>query len=137
MFRFFQPRYLFKIAWLGFGLFGLTIIAKQYFPNVTTDLKSSKLIKGVQTELAETDQAADFSSQSTELNLQNLDPQTATEVIARVIREQITQVIQETSTEVKEFPTKTVRKIKIGACEELLEEDICAVAQELQCGTID
>ncbi len=130
---FLKPKLLFKLAWLGFGLAGLVIVAKQYFPNFPGKLKDSNLVKGVQTEL--TQQTGDLSNQSDQVSFQNLDPQTASQVISQVIKRQITQVIQEASTEVKQFPQKTVRKIKIGACEELLEEDICAVAQELDCSS--
>lgn len=42
-------------------------------------------------------------------------------------------ILEETTEEIKEFPAKQIRKIKIGACEELLEEDICSVASELNC----
>jgi hypothetical protein len=132
---FLKPKLLLKLAWLGFGLAGLYIVAQKYFPNFPAQLKDSSVVKGVQSELAETTQTSDFSSQSDQINLQNLDPQTASQVISQVIKRQITQVIQEASTEVKQFPQKTVRKIKIGACEELLEEDICAVAQELDCSS--
>jgi len=131
--EFLKPKLLLKLAWLGFGLVGLVIVAKQYFPNFPGKLKDSNLVKGVQTELAQ--QTGDFSDQADQANLQNLDPQTASQVISQVIKRQITQVIQEASTEIKQFPKKTVRKIKIGACEELLEEDICAVAQELDCSS--
>jgi len=130
---FLRPKLLLKLAWLGFGLAGLVIVAKQYFPNFPGKLKDSNLVKGVQTELAQ--QTGDFSDQADQTSLQNLDPQTASQVISQVIKRQITQVIQEASTEIKQFPKKTVRKIKIGACEELLEEDICAVAQELDCSS--
>jgi len=130
---FLKPKLLLKLAWLGFGLAGLVIVSKQYFPSFPSKLKDSNLVKGVQTELSQ--QTGDFSNQSDQVSLQNLDPQTASQVISQVIKRQITQVIQEASTEVKQFPKKTVRKIKIGACEELLEEDICAVAQELDCSS--
>ena len=126
-----------KILWFGFGLFGLIIIAKQYFPDFLPNLKNSSLIKGVQSGLIQS-QDADFSSQSTErpINLKDLtqlDPQQASQAISQVIKEEITKILETTTTEIKQFPAKQVKQIKIGACENLLEEDICSVAKELKC----
>lgn len=129
----FNSQRLFKFGWLAFGLTGLVIVFNQYFPNLIPSLKNSSLVKGVQTEVAQTTSTTDFSTQSPEVNLKNLDPQEAAEVIAKIVSQEVNRVIQQTSVQVKEFPQKQVRKIKIGACEELLEEDICAVAQELDC----
>jgi len=128
-----RPKKLLKYAWFGFGLAGAAIIIKQYFPNLPAQLKNSNLVKGVQTELVESTQDAGISSVSEEINLQNLDPQAASQVIAKVVRQEITKVIQVATEEVKQFPAKQVKKIKIGACEELLEEDICSVADQLDC----
>lgn len=126
-----------KILWFGFGLFGLIIIAKQYFPDFLPNLKNSSLIKGVQSGLVQS-QDADFSSQSTErpINLKDLtrlDPQQASQAISQVIKEEITKILETTTTEIKQFPAKQVKQIKIGACENLLEEDICSVAKQLKC----
>lgn len=126
-----------KILWFGFGLFGLIIIAKQYFPDFLPNLKNSSLIKGVQSGLIQS-QDADFSSQSTErpINLKDLtqlDPQQASQAISQVIKEEITKILETTTTEIKQFPAKQVKQIKIGACENLLEEDICSVAKQLKC----
>lgn len=128
---------LLKIIWFGFGIFGLIIIAKQYFPDFLPNLKNSSLIKGVQSGLVQS-QDADFSSQSTErpINLKDLtqlDPQQASQAISQVIKEEITKILESTTTEIKQFPAKQVKQIKIGACENLLEEDICSVAKQLKC----
>jgi hypothetical protein len=131
----FKPQRLFKFAWIAFGLTGLVIVFNQYFPNLIPSFKNSSLIKGVQTEMAQTSSTADSSTQPAEVNLKNLDPQEAAEVIAKIVSQEVSRVIQQTSTQVKEFPQKQVRKIKIGACEELLEEDICSVARELDCAS--
>lgn len=124
MFKFFKPKFLIKIIWFGFGLFGLYIVFKQYLPDFWPNLKNSDLVKGVQSELIKT-QSTDFSSIS--------DPEEAGQAIAKIVSQQITEVIKNTTSQVKEFPQKQVRKIKIGACEELLEEDICSVAKEIKC----
>lgn len=124
MFKFFKPKFLIKVIWLGFGLFGLYIVFKQYLPDFWPNLKNSDLVKGVQSELIKT-QSADFSLTS--------NPEEAGQAIAKIISQQITEVIKNTTSQVKEFPQKQVRKIKIGACEELLEEDICSVAKEIKC----
>lgn len=137
MLIFLKPKFLLKLAWFGFGLFGLIIIAKQYFPDFLPNLKNSSLIKGVQSGLVQS-QDADFSSQSTErpINLKDLtqlDPQQASQAISQVIKEEITKILETTTTEIKQFPAKQVKQIKIGACENLLEEDICSVAKQLKC----
>ncbi len=137
MFKFLRPKYLVKYLWFAFGLAGLFIVAKTYFPNLIPQLANSDLVKGVQSELIYT-QTGDYSSDpSQKLSLSNLEPEQASQVLGKVIKEQITKVLKETTEEVKEFPKKQVRKIKIGACEELLEEDICSVASELNCSTSD
>jgi len=141
--KFLKPKYLIKFIWFAFGLAGTVIIAKQYFPDLLPKIKNSNLVRGVQTELLHTvADNVDSSSDNTEdgigqtlgiQDLKNLDPQEAGKVIGKVVSDQITEFIKETKVEIKEYPAKQVKKIKIGACEELLEEDICSIAQELQC----
>jgi len=132
-----QPKKLFKYAWFAFGLIGLTIVAKQYFPNLPNAIRNSSLVKGVQTELDQSTQDADFSASLEEINLKNLDPQAASQVIGQIVKQEITQVLELVTEEIKEFPARQVKKIKIGACEELLEEDICSVAEQLDCSPSD
>jgi hypothetical protein len=138
MVSFLRPKFIARLIWFGFGLFGLIIIFKQYFPQFWPKLQQSNLVKGVQGELIKTVTTSDSSGQSgsvnPQLNLQDLDPQEAGEVIAKVVSQQITELIKESTVQIKEFPAKQVQKIKIGACEDLLEEDICSVASELHCG---
>ena len=126
-----------KILWFGFGLFGLIIIAKQYFPDFLPNLKNSSLIRGVQSGLVQ-NQSADFSNQSSDqpINLKELakmDPQQSGQIISQLIKAEITKILESTTTEIKQFPASQVKKIKIGACENLLEEDICSIAKQLQC----
>jgi len=125
--KFLKPKYLIKFIWFAFGLAGTVIIAKQYFPDLLPKIKNSNLVRGVQTELLHT--VADNVDSSSD----NTEPQEAGKVIGKVVSDQITEFIKETKVEIKEYPAKQVKKIKIGACEELLEEDICSIAQELQC----
>ena len=132
-----KPKKLFKYIWFAFGLTGLAIVAKQYFPNLSDTIKNSSLVKGVQTELDQSTQDADFSTSLEEINLKNLDPQTASQVIGKIVKQEITQVLEVVTEEIKEFPARQVKKIKIGACEELLEEDICSVAEQLDCSPND
>lgn len=139
--KLFKPKYLFKLAWFGFGLFGLIVLAKQYFPDLWPRLQNTDLVKGIQGELISTSTKdlnikgeIDEETGSTQLDLKQLDPQQAGQAVAKVISEKIVELVKETTVEVKHFPAKQIRKIKIGACEELLEEDICSVASELQCG---
>jgi len=101
------------------------------------NLKNSSFIKGVQSGLVQ-NQTADFSSQSTPqpLNLKELtklDPQQSSQIISQLIKAEITKILESTTTEIKQFPASQVKKIKIGACENLLEEDICSIAKQLQC----
>lgn len=137
MFTFLKPKFLLKLVWFGFGLFGLFIIVKQYFPDFLPNLKNSSLIKGVQSGLVQ-NQTADFSSDSTAqpINLKELtkmDPQQSSQIISQLIKAEITKILESTTTEIKQFPATQVKKIKIGACENLLEEDICSIAKQLQC----
>jgi len=127
--KFLRPKRLFKYLWFGFGLAGLLITVNYYWPNLFPSLKNGNLVKGVQTQLSE-----DLSNEPVSVEvLKDLDPQTASQVLGSVVKQEVTKILETTTQEVVNFPQKQVRKIKIGACEELLEEDICAVAQELQC----
>lgn len=137
MITFLKPKFLLKLVWFGFGLFGLIILAKEYFPDFWPNLKNSSLVKGVQSGLVQS-QTADFSSQSKDApvelkNLIQLDPEKASQIISQVINQEITKILETTTTEIKQFPQKQVQKIKIGVCENLLEEDICSAARELKC----
>lgn len=137
MFTFLKPKFFLKLAWFGFGLFGLIIIVKQYFPDFLPNLKNSSLIKGVQSGLVQ-NQNADFSSDSTgqPINLKELtqmDPQQSSQMISQFIKAEIIKILESTTTEIKQFPAQQVKKIKIGACENLIEEDICSIAKQLKC----
>ena len=128
-----RPKNLLKFIWFSFGAFGLFMVGQKYWPKI----KNTDLIKGVQSGLVQS-QDADFSSQSTAqpINLKDLtqlDPQQASQAISQVIKEEITKILETTTTEIKQFPASQIKKIKIGACENLLEEDICSIAKELQC----
>ena len=137
MIKYLKLKYLLKILWFGFGLAGVILVGKQYFPNLAPNLKNSNLVKGVQTELVETIQTGDSSQPITLEDIKQLDPATASEVIGEIVKKEVARILEETTQEVKEFPQKQVRKIKIGACEELLEEDICSVAEEINCSTAE
>ena len=50
-----------------------------------------------------------------------------------MVKTEVTKIIESATEEITTFPAKQVKKIKIGACEELLEEDICSVAKEIEC----
>ena len=137
MLKLLKPKILLKIILFGFAAFGAYMLFNQYFPNFFPNLKDSSLVKGVQSGLV-TSQTADYSSSETKKTpdlktLTNLDPAQASQVISEIIRTEITKVLATTTEEIKTFPAKQVKKIKIGACEDLLEEDICSVAKELQC----
>lgn len=106
---------LLKLIWLGFGVFGLVTVGQKYWPEV----QRSDLVRGVQ------DTTVD--------DIKNLDPQTASQVLGQMVKTEVTKILETTGEQIKTFPAKQVRKIKIGACEELLEEDICAVAKEIEC----
>lgn len=135
--KIFRPKKLLKLAWFAFGLFGLIIIAKQYFPDLMPNIKNSSLVKGVQSGLVE-EQSADFSGPSADqpINLKELsqlDPQQSSQIISQFLKTEIIKIIESTTAEIKQFPAQQVKKIKVGTCENLLEEDICSVAQQLNC----
>ena len=137
MLKFLKPKFLLKLVWFGFAVFGVFMLFKQYLPNLLPNLKNSSLVKGVQSGLV-TSQTADFSNQNQDQpldlkTLTKLDPQQASQVISEIIKTEITKVLETTTQELKTFPAKQVQKIKIGACENLLEEDICSVARQLNC----
>ncbi len=134
MIKILSPKYIFKYFWFGFGLAGVVITANQYFPDLKDNIFSSGLIKGIQTEISSNPQVANFSTKPITLqDLKNLNTETAAEVVGNVVKQEVGKILEETTEEIKEFPAKQIRKIKIGACEELLEEDICSVASELNC----
>ncbi|MDP4031115.1 MAG: hypothetical protein Q8P47_02410, partial [Candidatus Beckwithbacteria bacterium] len=66
-------------------------------------------------------------------DLKNLDPQQASQVLGQMVKTEVVKILETTGEQVKTFPAKQIKKIKIGACEELLEEDICSVAKEIEC----
>lgn len=117
-----------KLIWFGFGVFGLVVVGQKYWPN----LKPSDLVKGVQGTLvsSENSQAGDKQVIN---DLKNLDPQTASQVLGQMVKTEVVKILEIASEQVKTFPARQVKKIKIGACEELLEEDICSVAKEVNC----
>lgn len=108
---------LLKLIWFGFGAAGLFIVTRQYYPNFPKNLTQPGLVKGIQGELVKVE----------------TDPNQAAQIFGKVVSQEITKVLTSASEEVKAFPAKQVRKIKIGACENLLEEDICSVAKEVKC----
>lgn len=119
---------LLKLIWFGFGTFGLVVIGQKYWPG----FKSSDLVKGVQSMLISGENSK-LNNQLTVENLQNLDPQTASQVLGQMVKTEAVKILDATTEQVKTFPAKQVRKIKIGACENLLEEDMCSLVKELNC----
>lgn len=117
-----------KLIWFGFGVFGLVVVGQKYW----SGFKPSDLVKGVQSTLISSENLPP-GQQLTVNNLQNLDPQTAGQVLGQMVKTEVVKILETTSEQVKTFPARQVKKIKIGACEELLEEDICSVAKEAQC----
>lgn len=115
---------LLKLIWFGFGAFGLVTIGQKYWP----EANPADLIRGVQGSLV-----PDNGEKLTVEDIRNLDPQTASQVLGQTIKTEVTKILESASKEITTFPAKQVRKIKIGACEELLEEDICSVAKEIEC----
>lgn len=115
-----------KIIWFGFGAAGLFIIIRQYYPNFPKNLAQPGLVKGIQSELSG-GQPVSFN------NLMETDPTQAAQIIGKILSQEITKTLTSAGEEVKEFPAKQVKKVKIGACESLLEEDICSVAKEIEC----
>ena len=110
----FSPKFIFKVLWFSFGLAGLVITTKPYLSKLSPQLKNSPLVKGVQEELGGQTLGA------TETDV--------TQAITKIITQEVTKILTEQTEVIKTLPAKQIRKIKIGACEELLEEDICAVA---------
>ena len=113
-----------KLIWLGFGLFGVVTVGQKFWPG----LKRSELIQGVQGALVES--LEDGVSVD---DLKNLTSDEVSQVLGETVKTQVVKILETTSEQVKTFPAKQVKKIKIGACEELLEEDICSVAKEAEC----
>ena len=128
---FLKPKFLLKAVWFGFGLAGLVIIIQTYAPNLLNRFSDSSLVKGIETELAQNTGTGGDSDSSVDPT--QIDPGATTQAITKVIVQEVTKIIQENTETIKTLPAQQVRKIKIGACEELLEEDICAVASELEC----
>ena len=123
---------LLKLIWLGFGVFGLVVVGQKYWPKV----KGSNFIQGVEGALVSQQTEVDPNESPTALtvnDIKNLDPQTASQVLGQMVKTEVVKILETTSEQIKTFPAKQVKKIKIGACEELLEEDICAVAKEIEC----
>ena len=117
---------LLKLIWLGFGTFGLVTVGQKYWPQATP----ANLVRGVQ-DILRSDQSPEPGASA--IDLKNLDPQTASRVLGQMVKTEVVKVLEQTSEQVRTFPAAQVKKIKIGACEELLEEDICAVAKEIEC----
>lgn len=113
-----------KLVWLGFGLFGVITVGQKYFPQLTP----AGLISGVQTSLI-----SDQKETPTINDLKYLDPQQASQVLGQMIKTEVVEIMETAGEQIKTFPARQVKKIKIGACEELLEEDICSVAREIEC----
>jgi len=115
---------LLKLIWFGFGTFGLVSLGQKYWP----EANPVDLIRGVQGSLV-----PDKGENLTVEDIKNLDPQTASQVLGQMVKTEVTKILESASEEIVTFPAKQVRKIKIGACEELLEENICSVAKEIEC----
>ena len=115
---------LLKLAWLGFGLFGVVTVGQKFWPS----LERSDLIQGVQSALV--DSLEDGVSVD---DLKSLNSDEVSQVLGETIKTQVVKILESTSEQITAFPAKQVKKIKIGACEELLEEDICSVAKEIEC----
>lgn len=105
-----------KIIWFAFGAAGLIIIAKQYLPAFSLPKPNPGLVEGVQSAV-----------------VNSVTPQQTIQSVGNILGDEATKIFKTTTEEVKKFPAQQVRKIKIGACEQLLEEDICAVVKELKC----
>ena len=110
-----------KLIWLGLGLFGVYTLVKPYMTS------RQGLIQGIQSALLVSPEPLNLT------NLKDLDPQQAGQVLGQLVKQEVTKVLESATIEIKQFPAQQVKKIKIGACEELLEEDICSVARQLQC----
>ena len=105
---------LLKLIWLGFGVFGLVTVGQKYFPNFNPAVLFQ-------------------ASQKNMTDIAGLDPNTAGEVLGERVKTEVMKILESSAEQIKTFPAKQVKKIKIGACEELLEEDICSVAKEIEC----
>ena len=110
----------------------LRFVGQKYWPKV----KGSNFIQGVEGALVSQQTEVDPNESPTALtvnDIKNLDPQTASQVLGQMVKTEVVKILETTSEQIKAFPAQQVKKIKIGACEELLEEDICAVAKEIEC----
>jgi hypothetical protein len=119
---------LLKLIWFGFGAFGLVVVTQKYLPA----FQPKSLVKGAQ-QILVSSQGGSSEEPLTVQDLKNLDPEATSKVLGQMVKTEVTKILTATSEEVKTFPAKQVKKIKIGACEELLEEDICSVAKEIDC----
>lgn len=120
-----------KLVWLGFGLFGVVSVGQKIWPQATP----ANLIRGVQGVLRQ-DLSSEPGASAAPLSvadITNFDPESASQVLGQMVKTEVVNILETTSEKIKTFPAKQVRKIKIGACEELLEEDICSVAKEIKC----
>ena len=115
---------LLKLIWLVFGTFGLVTVGQKYWPK----MENSDFVQGVQGGLLQNQE-----EKLTVSDIKNLDPQVASQVLGQLVKTEVTRILESATEEIKTFPAKQVKKIKIGACEELLEEDICSVAKEIEC----
>lgn len=123
-------KWLLKFIWLGFGLFGFLSLGQKLWPEATPE----KLVRGVQGVLRPDESTVpEVSPPLTLTDLTNLDPQEASRVLGQMVKTEVVKILETTAEQIKTFPAKQVKKIKIGACEELLEEDICSVAKEIEC----
>lgn len=120
-----------KLVWFAFGAFGLFTVGQKFWPHATP----ANLIKGVQGVLQPDQSAAPDSSPLpfTLTNLKDLDPQQVSQVLGQMVKTEVVKILETASEQITTFPARQVKKIKIGACEDLLEQDICSVAQEINC----
>ncbi|MDP4031134.1 MAG: hypothetical protein Q8P47_02505, partial [Candidatus Beckwithbacteria bacterium] len=96
---------LLKLAWLGFGVFGLVTVGQKYWPEV----QPADLIKGVQGSLV-----PENGDKLTVNDLKNLDPQQASQVLGQMVKTEVVKILETTGEQVKTFPAKQIKKIKIG-----------------------
>ncbi len=119
---------LLKLIWLGFGTFGLVTVGQKYWPQATP----ANLVRGVQ-DVLRLESPEPGAPPASLTDLKNLDPQAASQVLGQMVKTEVVKILEATGEQVRTFPATQVKKIKIGACEELLEQDICAVAKEIEC----
>ena len=78
-----------KLIWFGFGVFGLVVVGQKYWPS----FKPSDLVKGVQGTLISSENSPP-DKQGINNNLQNLDPQTASQVLGQMVKTEVAKIFR-------------------------------------------